>query len=198
MWLASAPVAAQEHNTFAIGAGATHRMSPDPDARGDGGFGLKWRIGHAETGWGWHYGLNWYSTNLDRDIGGRSTPLGELKIRPFLGGYGYTHRLTERLTLAGDVIGGFAFSAIELTPSADAALHVPAGQNVRVLTGSTPVLKPEVSVWYDLSRKFGISVDAGYILARPKLTIASPGLNETERIRADAFTISSGFVYRIF
>jgi hypothetical protein len=195
---AASTSAAQEHNTIAVGVGATHRMSPDGSARGDDSIGVKLRLGHADSGWGLHYGLNWYSTNLDRDFDGRAMAFGELKLRPFLGGYGYTHKLTERVSLTGDVIGGFGFSSIELTQEADAALHVPPGTPVRVLTGTALVLKPEVSMWFDLTRKFGLSVDGGYIIARPSLSISSPLVNERTRIRADAFTISTGIVYRVY
>lgn len=198
MCLTAAAAAAQEHNTFAVGANVTRRMAPDATAQGHDGFGIKWRLGHDDTGWGWHYGLSWYETSLDRNVGGRTLRFGELKVRPFLGGYGYTHRYTKRLSITGAVLGGVAFSSIELTPQADAALHTPSGQTVRVLTAMTPVVKPEISAWYDLTKRFGVSVDAGYILARPRLTIATATGRDTGRIRADAFTIGTGLVYRIF
>jgi hypothetical protein len=114
--LTAAAVEAQEGNTFAVGVNVTRRMSPDRAAHGDSGVGVKWRIGHSDTGWGWHYGLGWYGINLDRDIRGQMTRLGELNVRSFLGGYGYTRRFTSRLSVTGDVVGGFAFSALKLTP----------------------------------------------------------------------------------
>jgi hypothetical protein len=203
-WLVDAGLAhAQEHNSVAVGLNFTQRLATASDAHGDGGFGLKVRLGHDEDGWGVHYGLNWYSTKLDRPVGGQLTRLGELKIRPFLGGYGYTHALSERVSITADVIGGFGFSAFKITPEAVDAffLHMPLAPSepVRISTSTViPVVKPEVSLWYDLNRRFGISVDTGYIIARPSLTISTSLGSTTDRIRADSFTLSGGFVFRVF
>jgi hypothetical protein len=188
----------QENNSFAVGGSFTHRVAPDALAHGDDGVGLKFRLGHADTGWGWQYGLSWYSTNLDRSIGGRTTHLGELKIRPLLGGYGYTQSIGERVSVTGKVFGGFAFTAFRITPEAIDAFYALPAQGVRVDPGMTPIIKPEVTLWYDLNGKFGLGVDVGYIIARPRLTITSSLGRESERIRADAVTISTGLVYRIF
>jgi hypothetical protein len=188
---------AQEGNTFAAGVNVSRRFSPDPAAHPDNSIGVKLRIRHGETGWGWHYGLGWYSTNLDRAIDGRRVQFGELKVRPFFGGYGYTRRFSPRLLVTADVLGGLASSSIELTAEAKAALQERTG-GVRVMTQWTPVLKPEISAWYDLTRRFGISVDFGYVLARPRVTIETPSRFEAGDIRADAFTIGAGLVYRIF
>ena len=188
---------AQEENTFAVGVNVTRRFSPDPAAQADNSVGIKLRIRHGETGWGWHYGLGWYSTNLDREIDGRTVRFGEMKVRPLFGGYGYTRRFSPRLLVTADVLGGLASSSIELTSEAQAALQERTG-GVRVATQWMPVLKPEISAWYDLSRRFGISVDFGYVLARPRVTIETPSRFEAGNIRADAFTIGTGLVYRIF
>jgi hypothetical protein len=195
LWTATA--VAQEENTFAAGVSVTRRFSPDPAAQADNSIGVKLRIRHGETGFGWHYGLGWYSTNLDRTIDGRTVRFGELKVRPFFGGYGYTRRVSPRLLVTADVLGGLASSSIELTAEAEAALQEKTG-GVRVATQWMPVLKPEISAWYDLTKRFGISVDFGYVLARPRLTIETSSRFEAGDIRADAFTIGTGLVYRIF
>ena len=38
----------------------------------------------------------------------------------------------------------------------------------------------------------------GYTFARPKLTITSGGFQQSERLRADTFSIGVGLVYKIF
>ena len=39
---------------------------------------------HSKNGWGWRYGLSWFSTDIDRSIGGSNTELGQLRVRPFM------------------------------------------------------------------------------------------------------------------
>src|SRR3954465_4474963 len=88
---------AQEKNSLAVGGGFTFRGASDETAHGDPSVGLRMRFGHSDPGWGWQFGLGWYSTNFDREIGGRSIETGELKLRPIVAGYGYTLRLTNRV-----------------------------------------------------------------------------------------------------
>jgi len=120
--LVAATAIAQTNNKFAIGADfkirATDRASKDDYAHAKLGPGLLWRFGHGREGWGFHWGLNWYAVDIDRSIGGLATELGELKVRPIMAGYGYSYRMNRRLSITGDVLGGYAFGSIGLVPSA--------------------------------------------------------------------------------
>ena len=62
----------------------------------------------------------------------------------------------------------------------------------------TPVVKPEFELWYDVSRKIGLTANVGYIVARPRMTITSSIGSESERLHADAWSITAGAVYRIW
>jgi hypothetical protein len=183
--------AGQEQNRLAIGVSINHRGSTDPLAHGDVGVGIKWRVGHGEPGWGWHYGLSWYETHLDRSVDRRDVRFGDLRIRPLMGGYGYTHAIGARTLATVKVLGGFAFSGFHSEPDGN-------GVAPHVRTGFlTPVVKPEISVWHDVSEKFGVGVDIGYIIARPRLTMSGASSQESARFRADTLTLSAGVVYRI-
>ncbi len=198
--MASTNAAAQEHNRLAVGVNFSHRGSTDPLAHGDFGFGIKWRLGHGDEGWGWHYGLSWYATNIDWLAGGTRAPLalGELKIRPILAGYGYTRAIGPRLLMTTDVVGGLAYASLNVEDNArDALRQLPTGAASVDVGAIAPVIKPEFSIWYDVHPKFGISIDAGYIIARPRVTVSSALLRESRHFRADTFSFSAGFVYRI-
>lgn len=112
MTLAPLRATAQTDNRFAIGAELTIRTSDhasqEDAAHGQFGPGLLWRFGNGRPGWGFHWGLNWYAVDIDRPIGGQMTELGELRLRPFMGGYGYTYRVTRRLNVSANVLGGYA------------------------------------------------------------------------------------------
>lgn len=200
IWIvtAASEARAQEHNSFAVGVNVSQRVAPGPDARGTTSFGLKWRLGHSDTGWGWHYGFGWYSANIDREIGGRTMELGRARVRPLLGGYGYTRRLTERVAVVGKVMGGYSFNSFHVTDDAITAFQALPAQGLEVKVGGAPIVKPEVSVWFDLNRRFGLSADFGYSIARPTLTVSSSLGRQSGRVRADAFSFSTGIVYKIF
>src|SRR6185295_20012831 len=79
--------------------------------------GLLWRVGHGKPGWGFHWGLSWFSTELDRSIGGNNTEFGKLDVKPFLAGYGYT-RKTGRVTLTAAVLAGYAIGSVKMAQGA--------------------------------------------------------------------------------
>jgi hypothetical protein len=197
--LLAVPAGAQEKNSFAVGVNFTHRLANDEEAHGNGGIGLSWRIGHSDQGWGWTYGLGWFTSDLDRSIDGQRVHFGELKVRPIVGGYGYTHRITDRWYLTGNVVGGFAYTKLNLTPEASSALRAAAhAESLDVKTGFIPVVRPEIRTWYDLHKKWGVTVGAWYAVARPSVTLTTPTSRETLHIRADTFSLSAGSVYSIF
>jgi len=137
---------AQEGNRFAIGGSYTKRGVPSPSAHGGQGPGIEWRFGHATEGWGWHYGLNWYSTDIDHNIAGSTTHLGELRMRPLMAGYGYTH-LMGPLALTFGTVGGYAFTAMDVSREAtDAYLNRLGVRSVDARTSGAPVVKPELGV----------------------------------------------------
>ena len=189
-------------NRFAIGGEfkvkTSDRASKEDYARGQLGPGLLWRFGTAKSGWGFHWGLNWYAVKLERPIGGAVTELGELKVRPFMAGYGYTH-IIKRYSVTGDVLAGYALGSIGLSdPAVDAyrrTLGVPA---VSARATNTLVLKPEIGVWYDFTRKVYLNVNAGYMLARPDVSVETAAGIDRRTARADQYLVKVGVVYSIF
>ena len=197
---AAHPVRAQEHNRFAMGITYNLRMSANDDAHGRNGVGVRWRLGHDNAGWGWHVGLGWYSTDIDHTINGNRVTFGKLTVKPLVGGYGYTHRLSERVSIKGALTGGVAFTRLERTLEADRELGIiAAGAGDSRLSKVVPIIRPEASLWYDVHPKVGIGVGAAYTIARPKLAITTSSRTlESGRLNADTFTLSTGVVYRIF
>ena len=188
---------AQSEGKFALGADYSIHLPGDrKDIDGHRGIGLLWRYGHGKTGWGWHWGLSWFSADVDRpEIG---TELGVLKVRPFMFGYGYT-RVIGKNKLTGSLIGGPAFSKMTLRDEAAAAYRDRLGvTGVELDGGNTFSVRPQFSLWHDISKKIGVNVTAGYIVARPSLTIRSSRGTEKHRLNADLFTVKVGAVYSIW
>jgi hypothetical protein len=193
-----APLRAQEGNRFALGGNIQMRTAEAAQTHGGKGPGLQWRFGHSETGWGWAYGLNWFATDVDKPIGGSSTELGELRVKPFMGGYGYTRRFGA-VAVAANMLGGWAVTSFTLAPSAADAYRDRLGaRTLDAHSHGTFVAKPEVEAWIDVGRKYGIKLSAGYMLARPRMTVSSSLGDEYRRVRADQLMLTAGVVYRIF
>jgi hypothetical protein len=189
-------------NRFALGAEfkikTSDRASEEDYARGQLGPGLLWRFGTSKPGWGFHWGLNWYAVKLERPIGGNVTELGELHIRPVMAGYGYTYRI-RRYAITADVLGGYAVASINISdPAIDAyrrSLGVPTAD---ARAGNTMVMKPEIGVWYDVSKRVYVNANAGYMLARPEVIIETAAGVDVRTARADQFIVKIGVVYSIF
>jgi hypothetical protein len=194
----AADVFAQSKGKFAIGAQLSTRTAMGPENKGHAGVSLLWRFGQFKTGWGWHYGLYWFSTDLERSIGGVDTEFGRLRVRPIMGGYGYT-RVFGRTAVTGKVMGGYAWTSMRLSPLATDAYHNRLGaQTVTADASNAIVVVPEVSAWYNVNEKIGLKVSAGYVLARPNVTVSSTAGLDERRVRADNVTFKVGMVYSIF
>ncbi|MGH9144840.1 MAG: outer membrane beta-barrel protein, partial [Vicinamibacterales bacterium] len=190
---AAAQSDAQIENRFAIGGEfkvkTSDRASQEDYARGQLGPGLLWRFGKSKAGWGFHWGLNWYAVKLERPIGGSVTELGELNIRPLMAGWGYTY-LVHRYAITADVLGGYAVGGFTLSdPAIDAYRRTLGVTDVTTKSTNTLVLKPEIGVWYDVNKKIYVNLNAGYMLARPDVTVETSAGNFTRKARADQFIL---------
>jgi hypothetical protein len=189
---------AQTDNHIAIGAEWTERLSQGPGSHGDQGIGFTWRFGQSTEGWGWSYGLGWYSTDIDRAVAGRTVEWGELKVRPFMAGYGYTH-VMRRSALTAELMGGYAFTAFDLKPAAiDAYVAGLGARSLSADVGNVLVVRPQLGFWYDVNRRIGVHVGAAYVIARPKIVVSSTIGDDAVRYKADSFTLKIGAVYSIF
>ena len=199
---ASAQDDSQLKNRFAIGGEfkikTSDRASGEDYARGQLGPGLLWRFGDAKPGWGFHWGLNWYAVKLERPIGGSAIELGELHLRPIMAGYGYT-KVIRRYSVTADVLGGYAFGSMTISDPAAAAYRRTFGvSSVEADATNTLVIKPEIGVWYDFTRKFYFNANAGYMMARPDVSVVSAAGTDMRKARADQFILKVGLVYSIF
>jgi hypothetical protein len=199
---ASAQADPPSNNRFAIGGEFTiktsDRASKEDYARGQLGPGLLWRVGMPKAGWGFHWGLNWYAVKLERPVGGRVTELGELHLRPVMAGYGYT-KLVRRYSITADVLGGYAIGSMRLSDPAVAAYRAALGVvSADASSTNTLVLKPEIGLWYDVTSRVYVNVNAGYIMARPDVSIVTAAGTDRRKARADQFVVKVGVVYSIF
>ncbi len=196
--LTASAASAQTDNHFALGVDVTRRIAQDPNGDSTTVFGPTWRWGHTSNGWGWSYGLNWFSTDVAREVGGTTVELGHLHLYPFMVGYGYT-RVFGRTAVTGGFVGGYAIASIKLRPAADDALRERLGaRTVSLDAANTIVGKPQLDIWRDINDKVGINISVSYMIARPTITVRSSLGEDSRRDRADMLQLSIGAVYSLF
>jgi hypothetical protein len=193
---------AQSEGKFALGAEyavrLTDRSSAQDSAKMQFGPGLLWRFGHSKQGWGFHWGLNWYTVEISRPVAGVATELGELHIRPIMAGYGYTQIIGPNAIIAS-VIGGYAFGSMDIAPTAVDAYHNRLGaQSVTGEASNAVVFRPQIALWHDINKKIGVNANFGYIFARPDVNVNSSIGVDKRQVRADQFIFKVGAVYSIF
>ncbi len=197
--LLPATARAQTEGWLALGGGVTYTTPADPDsATNHTGFGIAWRLGHATTGLGWAFGFNWFSTDVLRPVGSVSTTIGEMHVRPFMPGYGYTY-VAGPAAITADLIAGYAFDSVKLSPTASDAYRARLGaQTVSADVSNAWVVKPELNLWLDVSRTLGLNVNYGYMVARPTLTITSTLGTDKRSVKADMYMLKMALVYKVF
>jgi hypothetical protein len=187
---------AQSDNRLALGGSVTTRIAGSSATGGSASINFEARLGHERKGWDWQLSLlNWFDT----DVQGQPTPAmdpGRLRIRPILAGYGRTW-LRGRMTVTADVVGGLAINSFHLDPAAAAAYRTLGASGVDAAVSNTFAIKPEVQIWYDMNRRFGIKLDGGYLITRPTVTVSSTVGAKRWDVRADTVLITVGLVYSI-
>jgi hypothetical protein len=138
--------------------------------------------------------------DIDRLIGSGPTGLGTLRVRPLMGGYGYTHLFRGgRIAVTGDMVAGYAVNSFQLDPGAESAYQTRLGaRSVSAEAVNALVAAPEVNIWYDLNKKVGVMINAGYVFARPEVKVRSTLGTDVHRVHADTYTLRMGLVYALF
>lgn len=201
VWLASVTprvAHAQTDGWLAAGAGLVHRVGTTNQATSSIAPALIVRLGRGDDGWGVRYGLNWYTTDVDRSLEGRTQRFGRLRVRPILLGYGYGRRY-GRARVSLNLKAGYAFSSFQLQPAfAQAYGALSSTTHVRADASNTFVVKPEGVAWIDVSRTVGLNISAGYMMARPHVALGGSAGSERRRLQADVFMLQVGAVYSLF
>jgi hypothetical protein len=188
----------QTDNRLAVGGSVTTRIAGSSAAAASSDVGFELRIGHEHDGWDWAYSFfGWFDTDIQQSPIVSPSDLGRLRIRPIMLGYGYT-KVRGRAAVTTDLVAGYALNSFRLDPSTIADYQRRGASNIHGEATNTFVVKPELTLWYDLNRRVGFKVNGGYLVARPSVTIVSTLGRTTQSVRADTFLITLGVVYSIF
>ena len=155
---------------FLIGVNVTHSLTPDKD------LGSHWSVSPIirntprRLGWGPSFGLSGYTGDIVAPIDGRKTTVGEIKIRPLMGGISYSIG-DGRLRTSFSLVGGYAFSSAKVTAA------LPAGTTASIDITDAWVVRPNVGFTYALTRRLALTGSVGYVYTNPTIgiTVSQPG-----------------------
>jgi len=190
---------AQTDSRLAVGASITGNLLPASDTDGSATVGFEIRIGHERPGWGPQTSIfGWFDTAIQKPIATSTVDFGNLRLRPIMAGYGYTW-IRGRRSLTADVVGGYSLNSLRLDSGAVAEYAQRLGAtSIESEATNAFAVKPEIQVWYDLNPRFGLKLNAGYLISRPSIVIRSSLGEDVRPIRADTFLITVGVVYSLF
>jgi len=145
------------------------------------------RLGSGR-GLGLAVGFGWFGSDLSA-VDNPAEIIGRVRIKPVMGGLGYTVR-NDRVSMSLSAVAGLAFNSVVPGESI--------GRAVPLDVTNSLVWRPAVSFWFDASSRVALNASAGYVMTRPRLSVLRDGDVVRRRLDADTFHLRVGMAYKIF
>lgn len=158
------------------------------------GVGLAVRVTKPD-GVGFTAGFGTESFDVPGTIGGVGLTVGQLSLRTLSGGILFTRRAGP-LEASAALSTGYGFGSFALERAAGDRYGMQGFFGVEPDTTNTWVVKPSVSLWFNLNNRWAATVSTSYVTARPTIKFGS-GLPD-RKIKADAFAVSAGVGFKVF
>jgi hypothetical protein len=190
------PAAGQTEGRVSAGASVTLNATTDDEVDSVLSVGPLVRL-NPRRGWGVAGALNWFRADLNNPSG-VDGPFSRLRIRPLMGGVGYTIG-PDRVLTTFSIVAGPSFNSVGFEDEFLEGL-VPALAPPTIDVDHSFAIRPGVSVTYTVAPRVGITGFAGYLINRPEVTYVAPGgaTEFRDRWKADSVVLSVGVVYSIF
>jgi len=124
-----------------------------------------------EQGLGFTLGFGWYTGDLTLSRVSGDREVGDLRIRPFMAGVGYTW-VKGKLATGVSINAGISFNSIKL--SDQYRTFFGPGTEVRVDSSNSFAARPQLRVEYAVAKKVGVFSSAGYFFTEFDNTIETP------------------------
>ena len=150
------------------------------------------------NGWGVVVDVGPQSFPIVSDIGTQSSRLGDLRLWSFMGGIART-RVIKRTEASVGVAGGIGLGSFSPSLGARDAYGRLGIFSLEGEASNTWLVKPQASVWYNLSDRLAATVSASYIFGRPTVRLSSPNAVPFDRqVTASTFSVGAGIGFKIF
>jgi len=180
-----------------VGAGINFYRPRSSEADPSQGLAIAYRWHSFHSGWGPTFGIDFHNTDFHQEIGATEAPLGSIRQRALLAGYGHTKRI-GRFTASASVSGGYSFNSLTVDNGMSSAFSTTGLSLVGVRVSDGAVAKPDVAVWYDVFRHVGVGVSAAYLVTRPEETLTTATGSTVRRLNADTWELTTGVVFGVW
>jgi hypothetical protein len=180
-----------------VGAGITFYSPSSRDGQSSEGISLAYRWHTFHSGWGPTLGLDWHRTDFSQPLGSIDAPLGSLRMRAVLAGFGHTQQI-GRFSASASMSGGYSFNSLSVDSGAGPAF---ANAGVTLLgahVNNSLVAMPSVAVWYDVFKHMGVGIGAAYFVSRPDEVMATAAGPQVRQLNADAFELTAGVTFGVW
>src|SRR5262245_39430111 len=134
-----------------VGAGVNFYRPNSDDADSWQGIVIMTRWHSFHSGWGPTFGLDWHSTDFHQPVGDVvDVPMGSLRMRAFLAGYGYRHPI-HRFTAVANMSAGYSFNHLTVDSGMGPAFARTGDSLIDVQANNRRDAKPEVAASYHLT-----------------------------------------------
>ena len=181
-----------------VGAGINFYQPSSEDADSSRGIVVMYRWHTFHSGWGPTFGLDWHRTVFHQPVGDvADVPMGSLRMRALLAGFGYRHRI-HRFTGLANVSAGYSFNHLTDDSGLGPAFARTGVSLIDVHVNDSAIVKPEVAVWYDLFKHVGIGVSAAYLFNKPDEVIRTTAGTGTRQLNANTFALAAGLTFGVW
>jgi len=185
-------------NHVGIGAGVNFYRPNDDGGRSSEGIAIVYRWHSFHSGWGPTFGIDWHSTDFEQPGLPDDALLGSLRMRALLAGLGHTKRLGHRFMTSASLTGGYSFNSVRLDNGIFPAFARTGVSLVNVRVNDSPVLKPEVSLWYDVFKHVAVGVSGAYLFNRLDETVTTVAGSDVRHINADTWELTLGVAFGVW
>jgi hypothetical protein len=153
-----------------IGVSVGGILPTDEDVNAGPAVGVTLGLAPA-TGIGPTIGLGWYEGDLTLTRAFGDVNVGRLRVRPLMGGVGYTW-VNGRVATGVSINAGISFNSIRLDDQYRALFG--SGSDVRGEASNSVAARPQLRVEYAVARKVGIYSSASYFFTQFDSVIETP------------------------
>jgi hypothetical protein len=118
-------------------------------------------------------------------------------MRALLAGIGTTRRV-GRFSAAGSVSVGYSFNHLTMDSAAGPAFALTGANLTDARVHDSAILKPDVAVWYDVTKHMGVGVSAAYLVARPEEIVTMSRGSIVRHLQTDAFELTAGVTFGVW
>jgi len=145
------------------------------------------KLGSA-AGFGPAIGFDWYQAEGRAPEDSAET---RIRIKPIMGGVGYTWR-GSRVSISPSIVAGYAFNSVSISGT------TPAVTALAVDIGNSFAWRVGASAWFDLTERVALNVSAGRLMTGLRLTVLEDGRLDRRDASGDTTILRAGLAYRIF